>query len=75
MSSEDSKNTPEKMSSRKFVGLWTLGGFILGVILGNPTPGDFGSMVSNKIGTGLPFALVGAALGGVVQYFFRSEKK
>ena len=75
MSSEDGQNSPGKMSSRKFIGLWAVGGFILGVILGTPTPGDLGSVVAQKIGTGLPFALVGAALGAAVQYFFRSDRK
>lgn len=68
-------NTPEKMSPRHFIGFWALGGFIVGVMLGTPTPGDLASMIANKIGTGLPFALVGAALGSAVQYFFRSDKK
>jgi hypothetical protein len=74
MNSEESQSMPQKMSSRKFVGLWALGGCMLGVVLAPSTYGDFASMLAYKVGTGLPFALVGAALGAAVQYCFRSDK-
>jgi hypothetical protein len=72
---DDGSSGNRRMSKRKFVGIWAVCGFFIGVALGTPHPGPLSSMLLEKIGHGVPFALVAAILGAVVQYFFRSEDK
>ena len=71
--------THEKLSARKFVGIWAVGGFILGVMLAmfkvQSYAGSIGERIAEMIGGGIAFALSGAAIGAAVQYLFRSEKK
>lgn len=74
MSNDQDDPRSNAMSARKFVGFWALGGFILGLVLGNPNPGSLSAMIAEKIGVGVTFAVVGAALGAAVNYFFRSQK-
>ena len=63
------------MSKRKFIGLWAVAGQIFGMLISDQTYGFTGEVVAYKLGTGLPFALVGAAIGALAHYFFRSENK
>lgn len=74
MSDIQNGETP-RMSGRKFIGIWAVVAFVIGVALGTPTPGDLSSMIANKIGHGVPFALIGALIGAAVQFFFRSTKR
>jgi hypothetical protein len=71
--------TNEKLSARKFVGIWVAGGFILGVMLAmfkvQSYAGSIGERIAEMIGGGMVYALLGAAIGAAVQYFFRSKKK
>ena len=69
------KSTPQKISKRKFIGLWAVAGQIFGMLISDQTYGFTGEVVAYKLGTGLPFALIGAAIGALAHYFFISEKK
>lgn len=62
------------MSGRKFIGIFAFGGFVIGMALGNSPYGGFTDAMLFKVGQGIPFGLIGAALGGAIQYFFRSGK-
>jgi hypothetical protein len=75
MTENEHKSTPTKMSKRKFIGLWAVAGQIFGMLISDQTYGFTGEVVAYKLGTGLPFALVGAAIGALAHYFFRSENK
>ncbi len=69
------KSIPQKISKRKFIGLWAVAGQIFGMLISDQTYGFTGEVVAYKLGTGLPFALIGAAIGALAHYFFISEKK
>jgi hypothetical protein len=75
MIENEHKPTQTKMSKRKFIGLWAVAGQIFGMLISDQTYGFTGEVVAYKLGTGLPFALVGAAIGALAHYFFRSENK
>lgn len=75
MSQDEQKSTPQKMSKPKFIGLWAVAGQVFGMLVSDRTYGFTSEVVAYKMGTGLPFALIGAAIGALAHYFFRSEPK
>jgi len=75
MNDNEQKSTPSKISKRKFIGLWALAGQIFGMLISEQTYGFTREVVAYKLGSGLVFALIGAAIGALAHYFFRSENK
>jgi hypothetical protein len=75
MDQDEQKSAQQKMSKRKFIGLWAVAGQIFGMLISDRTYGFTGEVIAYKLGTGLPFALIGAAIGALAHYFFRSESK
>ena len=66
---------PTVMSGRKFIGIWAVGGFAIGMLLATPQPDGPQYMLAERIGFGIPYAALSALLGAAVNYFFRSGKK
>lgn len=75
MNENEQKSTTRKMTKRKFIGLWAIAGQIIGMLISDQTYGFTGEVVAYKLGAGLFFALIGAAIGALAHYFFRSENK
>lgn len=75
MNENEQKSTNQKMTKRKFIGLWAVAGQIFGMLISEKTYGFTGEVVAYKLGAGFFFAFIGAAIGALAHYFFRSEKK
>lgn len=75
MNENEQKSTPKKMTKRKFIGLWAVSGQIFGMLISEQTYGFIGEVVAYKLGAGFSFAFIGAAIGALAHYFFRSEDK
>lgn len=75
MNENEQISTQPKIPKLKFIGLWAVAGQIFGMVMSDQMYGFTGEVVAYKLGAGLPFALIGAAIGALAHYFFRSGKK